>query len=437
MDGLFLRVAIDKGTGKILSPIAKDGRFEYLPIPEYRATKREKIFKMMIGDKSENVKVSGEYFPDKYLYSHPHLDPEFEKYTYGDPTGIKRKQLSKLDSGDLLIFYAGMEPYDEEKGVVDELAHPRLHIMGYFTVNEVIDFRKIDSKEKREDTLEREDLSNNAHVKIYKRIRDLGGDFDASNLVIVKGDPGKSKIFDKALPLGNEENELMEDLIHIFGYEGSILRSVGHNIWDEKKKVKNYLEEGIPSLVENGNSLYSYVLDSDTGFAPNITGSRCTLACCKQKIRKKCKEGDWMMGTLPKKEGRNRIAYLMRVNDVIEYDEYFRDDRFQYKKPEEDPDGDNIYYKERGEYKQLENNHHNRENMAKDLKSKNVLIGSIFWYFGENAPELPSKFTPRLVKKYTGHKAERDQKIIKELVEWISSNYRIGIHGSPRDKNSC
>jgi hypothetical protein len=44
------------------------------------------------------------------------------------------------------------------------------------------------------------------------------------------------------------------------------------------------------------SSLYSYVVRSDSGFAPNPFGEYCTLACCKPQIRKRARVGDWIVG---------------------------------------------------------------------------------------------------------------------------------------------
>ena len=43
-----------------------------------------------------------------------HFDPEFETYTYGDPTS-KRRTLLKLNKNDLLVFYAGLTPYENDE----------------------------------------------------------------------------------------------------------------------------------------------------------------------------------------------------------------------------------------------------------------------------------------------------------------------------------
>lgn len=55
-----------------------------------------------------------------------HFDPEFETYTYGDPTRLK-SSLRRLDEGSLLVFYAGLEGWDFH-------CEPALYIVGYFQV---------------------------------------------------------------------------------------------------------------------------------------------------------------------------------------------------------------------------------------------------------------------------------------------------------------
>jgi len=59
-------------------------------------------------------------------------------------------------------------------------------------------------------------------------------------------------------------------------------------------------------------TIWSYVVDKDTGFAP-FWGC-CTLACCKPDIRKGAQKGDWVVGLSSKTDG-NRIVYAMRVTD--------------------------------------------------------------------------------------------------------------------------
>ena len=46
---------------------------------------------------------------------HVHVDPEWETFTYGDPTTPKRS-LRHLKPGDFLVFYCGLQEWDAESG---------------------------------------------------------------------------------------------------------------------------------------------------------------------------------------------------------------------------------------------------------------------------------------------------------------------------------
>jgi hypothetical protein len=100
-----------------------------------------------------------------------HVDPEFETFTYGDPTPPK-KGLRKLREGDMLVFYAGLEGFDFD-------SPPALYIVGYFEVvaaGMAADFS---------DDILRRDFSQNFHVRhptVFALQRD--------SLVLVKGGGG-------------------------------------------------------------------------------------------------------------------------------------------------------------------------------------------------------------------------------------------------------
>ena len=228
MKGLLLRVGIDKGSGGCLAPIFKNRSFEYIPVPETRATSETMLYANIRG-------MTGKPFPDYILkkvgLSHPHYDPEFVTFTYGDPASPKRDQLSKLDDpGDLLIFYAGLKSYDE----VDK---SRLYVIGYFTVKEKIDFRDI-PKDDYSNIFNR--LRNNAHSKIYFKLNELNVGLSEDNLVIVRGDPNFSKLLKKAILISDNSSKMLRELESIFGYKGSLQRAVGH--WIKEKNIPTVKE---------------------------------------------------------------------------------------------------------------------------------------------------------------------------------------------------
>lgn len=249
--GLLLRVGIDKGTGGCLAPIFQDGSFEYIPIPETCATSESNVYKSM---KGRCGKSFAEFVGRNYWYSHPHFDPEFKTYTYGGPAPKKRNPLSELQcpSG-ILIFYAGLEPngwkpegWARRKGG----AYSRLFVIGYFTIEKVYDFKKIPKLQWEQDFSE---VPNNAHSKIYSRLKTLNVDVGCTDddpftsLVIVKGCPEDSSLFSKAIPLGDDNDRPLESVRPIIEYEGSLLRAVCHKV-DEShiQKVKEWLEDSSP-----------------------------------------------------------------------------------------------------------------------------------------------------------------------------------------------
>ena len=157
-------------------------------------------------------------------------------------------------------------------------------------------------------------------------------------------------------------------------------------------------------------SLYSYVVRSDAGFAPNPFFGYCTLATCKPRIRNGAQVGDWIVGTgsSARDVGRGgNLVYAMRVTEVIDTPSYWIDSRFQFKKPAIQTEisirvsasGDNIYeWRGQNNWRQLHSYHshpdgtQNEAHTAKDTSVPRVLLSDDFVYFGGEGPLLPSKY---------------------------------------------
>ena len=73
-------------------------------------------------------------------------------------------------------------------------------------------------------------------------------------------------------------------------------------------------------------TLYSYVVRTDYGSAPNPFWGVCTLVICKPKIRRSAQVGDWIVGTgsanSPIGDIRGMMIYAMRVTDKMTMYEY-------------------------------------------------------------------------------------------------------------------
>lgn len=201
-------------------------------------------------------------------------------------------------------------------------------------------------------------------------------------------------------------------------------------------------------------SVYTYVIDHDLGLAPNPFWGYCTLAVCKPKIRssKQLKVGDWIVGTgsvalekkfkRPKGKFVNKVIYVMEVNEIISFEEYWKDFRFNVKKPNVNGSltrmyGDNIYYPLDGDWGQLNSAHSNYDgsmnlkHLKKDLSGKNVLISDNFYYFGNNLIDVPMKFV-KLFKVGVGEKKNTDELAV-EFITWIKDTQTKGITGEPID----
>ena len=98
--------------------------------------------------------------------------------------------------------------------------------------------------------------------------------------------------------------------------------------------------------------LATYVMTTDSGFAPNPFYGYCTLAACTPNHRPyRIEPGDWIVGTSPTGIG-NKLIYAMHVSEVMDHDDYYHDKRFARKKPALNGSwrnrcGDNIYHKTR------------------------------------------------------------------------------------------
>jgi len=187
---VLLRVGIDSGSGGIQGPLFEDGSFEFICIPDNKRVSKHK-YGTCIG---KNGLPHSEYFPErkreKAAQQHIHLDPEFETFTYGDPTTPKRS-LRTLEAGDYLIFYCGLQEWEHESGWNND-GRPALYIVGYFEVEMAgiaTDFSK--------KTLKAE-FGNNFHVRypsVFKVQR--------KQLVVVKGGP-RSRLLKKAYQISAE-----------------------------------------------------------------------------------------------------------------------------------------------------------------------------------------------------------------------------------------
>lgn len=190
--------------------------------------------------------------------------------------------------------------------------------------------------------------------------------------------------------------------------------------------------------------LFTYVICRDYGFAPNPFFGVCTLATCMVKIRKSAGVGDWIVGTGSKTQGRKgQLVYAMRVTEILSFNGYWADERFQCKKPnlagsKKQAFGDNIYHRSPvgGQWRQV-NSHHslrdgrpNPDNVEHDTKVNHVLLSDDFLYFGGVGPDIPKRFD--VCTPGRGHRCRFPDSVVKEFSDWLRS-LESGFNSPPAD----
>lgn len=188
--------------------------------------------------------------------------------------------------------------------------------------------------------------------------------------------------------------------------------------------------------------LYTYVVTHDTGFAPNPFWGYCTLAACTPNHVGICPcTGDWFIGTEPIGRG-NKLVYAMEVCEVLPFDEYFKDPRFQKKKPVINGTwrqrcGDNIYFRDKtGTWQQYPSLYHRaRRKIEQDLKHPRVFIAKHFYYFGDNAKPIPSRYDS-MIRKRQGVKGNHDPDLVNDFLRWLQTTLGPGVHGEPYESSN-
>lgn len=183
--------------------------------------------------------------------------------------------------------------------------------------------------------------------------------------------------------------------------------------------------------------LYSYIVTHDTGFAPNPFKGICTLACCKPTIRRSVgnrwnRERDvWIIGLTPRKL-RNKVLYIMKVDEVLSFEEYFQaypDKKPEFDKVGEEKCGDNIYkpIDNSDKYEQLLSYHSPttkdgcsciNNNQERDLSGKYVLVAKEFVYFGKASVDLSDDLKGIIPTR--GHRCDFDIALLVAVEGFIN-----------------
>lgn len=148
---------------------------------------------------------------------------------------------------------------------------------------------------------------------------------------------------------------------------------------------------------------YVYRMDHDTGFAPNIEYGICSLSGCKRNtVEKWANRGSWVIGIGGKGTGKpNKLVYAMQIEENLTYDEF------------------KSKYPRKSKY------------LLHEHAGSNVLISKYFYYFGDNAIDLPLHLK-HVVFDRQGCKRVSDEDISK-LQKYLYNRFNPGKLGNPNN----
>jgi len=115
MKALLVRIGVDQTYGRWNAPVDAERHFVYVPIPEERGTHfhpgLERRYGELLPALQDFCRVhdcdlfDDLRFPQELLECPMHLDPDFERLTYGDVGGRRGAGMVDMGEGDLLVFY--------------------------------------------------------------------------------------------------------------------------------------------------------------------------------------------------------------------------------------------------------------------------------------------------------------------------------------------
>jgi len=196
--------------------------------------------------------------------------------------------------------------------------------------------------------------------------------------------------------------------------------------------------------------IYSYIIPTDDGAAPNPYGGVCTLTICKPAIRRTATEGCWIIGTGSKRtklrdgltyDFSKSLVYAMKVTDkktLKEYDEHCRKSlrvkipnwqsgRFKKRM------GDCIYDYSSGVTPNQREGVHGPGNSSTDLHGKNALLSTHFYYFGSKPVQIPDELH-HIIHTTQNCKLIRDKETLTTFEKWIQQYDKNRIYAEPQQK---
>lgn len=172
--------------------------------------------------------------------------------------------------------------------------------------------------------------------------------------------------------------------------------------------------------------VWSYVITTDRGSAPNFEAPAITLTVCRPRIRRSARLGDLVMAFNGRRlsQDPHSIRWAGVVTEVVPLDRYWEDARFRGKRPDRSAVPDNIYRLNGDTWHQVPNTTHDEGNLATDLSGRNALVFGQAWYFGDTQPEPPGVFDLRVAMNQRRNEPLREisDDEWRALSEWLQSH---------------
>jgi Nucleotide modification associated domain 2 len=192
------------------------------------------------------------------------------------------------------------------------------------------------------------------------------------------------------------------------------------------------------------SDVYTYVMQHDTGLAPNPFWGTCTLAVCAPNHQgSRANRGDWIAGVSDKRRG-HKLIYVMEIDCRVHMNDYFHDERFAAKKPVLDGTaqqrcGDNFYSMDAtGRWTQHPNRYHKDPAcLAQDTRHPWVFVARCFWYLGREAIDMPAVFLPMFGGR--GARVKHPPELVSSFKAWVHATLTEGMNALPRDleRDAC
>jgi hypothetical protein len=244
MKALLVRIGVDQAYGRWNAPVDESGTFVFVPIPEKLGTAfhpdLERAYTEVLPALNAFCAAHGRdlcselKFPSALLDHAMHLDPDFERLTYGDEGGRRGAGMVGMTAGDLLVFYAGLRP-------VHACEHKLIYaLVGLYVVEEVVPVEAVLP----------ERWGENAHTRKVK-----WGDTD----IVVRAKPGVSGRLERCIPIGEWRSgayrvreEVLEEWGGLSVKDGFIQRSiVPPSFTDASRFYQWFMRQGVPLLRRN------------------------------------------------------------------------------------------------------------------------------------------------------------------------------------------